>query len=429
MEKVKLLMIYPVNQTLRERAFPLGFYIASTVLNKNGFDVKCLDLSCTIDWKNEFAKQITSFSPEIIGFSICGATNYKFALEIVQTFKLHKHYPVIFGGQHIQEPTEMKCEFYLGVTGYIENLKEFSCKKLTNSYLMETIDYSLIDKPLNYLPAVEISRGCWNLCNFCNADNLHSEKKTEQIQQELQKLAEIYPRDTILTISGSNHIFPNWKKRGVLTLLKEYNSHFKYNYNLGVEAGWETVWEDILQLNLWNIFIGIESVNEATLLNMHKSKTPKEYIKKASDLLRRCVKDNVFALAFYIYGYPFDKKIELDVLDNFIKTHSHKNIVQIGEPCQAYPGTKLLLEKEKYRKQGVTFNNAYKTQYKPDIEYYFLDMSSELTFDYLKKRSSKTFISVNKDKQSFYRCCGFRNFESYELFEKNIGSYASFYKN
>lgn len=418
MKKTRLLMIYPVHQNLRERAFPLGFYIASSVLNNNGFDVKCLDLSFFIDWKNKLTEQITLFNPEIIGFSIESAINYKFALEVVQIFQLHKQYPVFFGGQHIQEPTKMECEYYKAITGNIENLKEFFGKKIINRFSMETIDFSLIDNPLNYMPAVEISRSCWNLCNFCNAYNLHIEKPTELIRQELQSLAEIYPKNTILTVGGSNHIFSKWKNRGLLSLLKEYSIHFSYNFNLGVESGWETIWEDMLSMNVWNIFTGIDAVNEITLLNMYKTRTPKKYIRKASDLLCRCAKDNIYAFATYIYGYPNDKKNDLDVLDNFIQTHSHKNIVQLGEPCQAYPGTKLLLEKEVYEKQGVTFSNAFGTMHKPDIEYYYLDISKELKFDYLKNRSSIIFNSANKDRYSFYRCCGFRKFEDYESFIK-----------
>ena len=421
-------MIYPVNQILRERAFPLGFYIASSVLKKNDFEVKCLDLLSSDDWKNQLIEQLTLFNPHIIGFSVCGADNYKFALEIVQVFQLHKQYQVFFGGQHIQPPTEIESEYYKGITGYIENIKEFSNKNINGSVQLEAIDFSLVDNLLNYLPAVEISRGCWNLCKFCNADNLYFEKPLDHIQKELQILAEIYPKDTILTLGGSNHIFKTWKKRGLVSLLKEYSTHFRYNFNCGVEAGWETVWEDILSFNVWNIFVGIEAANETTLLNMHKTRTPKEYIKKASDLLYRCAKDNVYAFVTYIYGYPFDNKNDLDILDNFILTHSHKNIVQLGEPIQAYPGTKLLLERDSYKKQGITFNNAFETTYNPNIEYYYLDVSEELTFDYLKNRSLQVFTTVNQNKDSFYRCCGFRNFATYELFDKNIDVFSAFYK-
>lgn len=428
MKQNNLLMIYPIAQNLRERAFPLGYYIASSVLKDNGFDVKCIELWLHEDWYTQLKEDLDNFRPQIIGFSICGATNYNFALEIVKKMQLHKQYKVIFGGQHMQFPTLMSCEFYEGISGYIENAQEFLGRKIVVNSPLESIDFSLVNNPLNYLPAIEISRGCWNLCQFCNADNFHLEKPIKQIQKELQVLTDLYPKDTILTLGGSNHLFKKWEKRELLSVLKDYSSHFRYNFNCGVESGWETIWDDLLSLNVWNIFVGVEAINESTLLHMKKTKNPKNYISKASDLLQRCALDGLYAFVTYIYGYPFDNLVELEQLDNFILQHAHKNIVQLGEPIQAYPGTKLLNEKAHYESKGIVYNNAFPNINSPSIEYYYLDVSNELNFNYLKNRSSKIFVEANKNKQSFYRCSGFRNFETFDLFDKNIELYSSFYK-
>lgn len=428
MKQSKILMIYPVCQVLRERAFPLGFYIASSVLKSSGFEVRCLELWSNNDWKAQLEEQLHDFCPQIIGFSVCGATNYKFALDIVKSMQLHKHYKIRFGGQHIQSPTQMGCEYYEGEKGYIENREKYLDVQMNVGTALAPVDYSLVNNPLSYLPAVEISRGCWNLCQFCNADNMHLEKPIEQIQKELHTLSEIYPKDTILTLGGSNHLFKKWKKRGMISLLKEYGSHFKFNFNCGVESGWESAWDDILSLNIWNIFVGVEAVNESTLLHMKKTRTPKNYIKKASELLHRCATDDVYAFVTYIYGYPFDGLKELEALDRFILGHSHKNIVQLGEPIQAYPGTKLLIDQEYYKSRGITYHHAFDNNDSPVVEYYYLDVSDELNFNYLKQRSSEVFTQANQYKDSFYRCSGFRNFESFESFEKNINYYASFFK-
>lgn len=428
MKKSKILMIYPICQFLRERAFPLGFYIASSVLKSGGFDVRCLELWSNNDWCAQLKEQLDNFRPQVIGFSVCGATNYRFALEIVKKLQLHKQYIIRFGGQHIQSPTQMRCDYYEGDTGYIENKKEYLGMQIGVKSALAPVDFSLVNNPLSYLPAVEISRGCWNLCQFCNADNMHLEKSTNQIQQELQALSDIYPKDTILTLGGSNHLFKKWKSRGIISLLKEYGSHFRFNFNCGVESGWESAWDDLLTLNIWNIFVGVEAVNESTLLHMQKTKTPKNYIKKASELLNRCAADDVYAFVTYIYGYPFDGMKELESLDSFIIGHSHKNIVQLGEPIQAYPGTKLLTEQEYYKSRGIAYHRAFDDNDAPVVEYYYLDVSDELNFNYLKQRSSEVFTYANLNKKSFYRCSGFRNFDSFESFEKNINHYASFFK-
>lgn len=398
-------MIYPEKGTEGNRFFPLGYYIASTIMHNNGFSVKCLDLSFYKDYRIAINNTLNDFSPNILGFSICSAVNYKYALDIIKDMNLSQTYPIFFGGQHMHTPTEKVNKYYKSLFGDLEKVRKFYDRDLSCSCL-ESVDYSLVPQFYleSYYPSVEISRGCWNHCQFCNSDNRYLEKDTKCIENELQRLSELYPQDTILTLAGSNHLFRNWRKKGLADILLDYSKYFRFNFNLGIESDWEIEWNTIIKLNLWNIFSGIESCDEDTLLRMQKSKNPQLYIKKASEFLHRCKNDGIYLFATYIYGYPGQSLREIDKLDDFFMKHSCNNIVQIGFPCEAYPGTELLTNRKKYEQLGVKYNKVYEEEL---IEYYRLDLPQNLNYDYLSKRSKEIYNSVNvQDLYTINRCKG-----------------------
>lgn len=345
-----------------------------------------------------------NFKPDVLGFSICSASNYKFALDIIKNLSLSKLMPIILGGQHMRPPTNRKSDIYTASEGDLERIGVFYGKDL-NCENIESIDYSIV--PYEYLykyyPSVEVSRGCWNHCQFCNSDNLHIEKDVKRIEKELRNLSILYPKDTIVTLAESNNILTNWRRRGLLDLLKDYGSYFRFNFNLGIESGWEQEWDEIINLNLWNVFVGIESCDKDTLVRMQKTKSPIEYIRKASEFLRRCKCDGVHTFATYIYGYPGQTVNEIDALDDFLLAHACNNIVQTGFPCEAYPGTNLLMQRSKYEGIGVKYHKVYPD----DIEYYHLDISSYLTHEYLQNRANNIQYIINtKDKFTLERCKG-----------------------
>lgn len=296
----KILMLNAEKHQLGQRFFPLGFYIASSILSKNGFEVKCLDLSFFRNPQKIIQDTLDVFCPEIIGFSVCSANNYKMALELVYSLKLYLNFYIIFGGQHMHPPTNGKTPLYDSCIGDME-MNSFFFDRNIKSERLESPDYSLVDNINLYYPAVEVSRGCWNLCNFCNSNNAYVEKPLNKIENELNYLSFIYPRDSILTLAGSNHAFLSWKRSGLLNVLKEYSSHFRFNFNLGVESNWESIWDDIINLNIWNIFVGIDAICEETLINMGKTRTPHRYIEKSNNLLYRCKTDGIYTFATYIY--------------------------------------------------------------------------------------------------------------------------------
>lgn len=403
MKSSHVLMIYPEKPAVGKRFLPIGFYIASSILSHNGFVVECLDLSFYDDYKSAISNKIQTCYPDMLGFSICSHANYKYALDIIRELSLEEDFPIVFGGQHMQPPTEKENGFYKAIIGDLERIESFFDRNLFCSQL-ETIDYSLVPFVELYYPSLEISRGCWNHCQFCNSDNRYIEKDTKCIENELQKLSSLYPRDTILTLAGSNHLFRNWRKKGLMDVLLDYSKYFRFNFNLGIESDWESEWDTIIRLNLWNIFAGIESCDEDTLLRMQKSKTPQLYIKKASEFLHRCKTDGIYLFATYIYGYPGQTLREIDKLDDFFIKHSCNNIIQIGFPCEAYPGTKLLTQRKRYEQLGVKYNKVYAEE---SIEFFRLDISQDLRYDYLSKRSKKMYDIVNAhDLYTINRCKG-----------------------
>lgn len=404
MRKIRVLMIYPEKPIVGTRPFPLGFYAAATILFDNGFDVECVDLSFYNDYISAITEKIQESAPDLLGFSICSAKNYKLAIEIIEKMELHKQYKIFMGGQHMRAPIIPHSGLYIPIVDDLETTEYFYDRKLIHQTSPTSINYSLVKHHNQYYPALEISRGCWNQCKFCNSNNTFIEKDCKKIETELKTLSELHPQGNILTLAGSNHLFKHWIKYGLIDILLEYKNHFKYSFNLGVESSWCEVWDYILKLKPWNIFVGIDSCDEQTLIRMNKSCRPTQYIQKASELLDRCKKDDIYTFATYIYGYPGNTIKDLDKLDSFLIKHASEHIVQIGFPCEAYPGTELLINRPYYEQQGVVYNKVY-----PDtmIEYYKLDISQELKHNYLFHRSKNIYNSVNtKDMYVINRCKG-----------------------
>lgn len=404
MRRIKVLMIYPEMPTVGIRSFPLGFYTAATILCDNDFDVECLDLSFHSDYISAITTNIQQYSPDLLGFSICSAKNYKLAIDIIENMELHKQYKIFMGGQHMHAPMSSNSGLYVPIVGDLEAIEYFYDRKIVCQKSPTSINYSLVKHPNLYYPALEVSRGCWNRCKFCNSNNTFFEKDCRKIEDELKALSILYPRGSILTLAGSNHLFKNWIKYGLIDILLDYREHFNFSFNLGVESSWSDVWDYILRLNPWNIFVGIDSCDEQTLIRMNKSYQPTLYIQKASELLDRCKKDGIYTFATYIYGYPGNTIKDIDKLDGFFIEHACENIIQIGFPCEAYPGTELLLNRTYYERQGVVYNRVYPNTM---IEYYKLDISQELKHNHLVYRSKCIYDSVNtKDMYVISRCKG-----------------------
>lgn len=417
MNNGKLLMIYPAHVDFRERALPLGFYLASSIFSKNNFNVRCIDLALEKNWEEKIKNTLIEFEPDYIGLSICSASNYIFALKIIPIIKsIDENIPITLGGQHMRPPMTSENMGFNICFDYAEFLKSFNGCEIESSRI-ETLDYSLVENIEAYIPTVEISRGCWEKCSFCNAENFFFKKDIKSIEKEFLNLVDLYPTGTVLSLGGSNHIFKHWKKSGLLDLLNDYSQHFKYTFNIGVNTDWDVTWDSIVKMEPWNLYIGLESVSPSTLIRMRKTKKTDKYIKKAYDILDRCKADGIYALITYIYGYPGDTTEDLDILENFITENISDTIVQCGGPCLAYPGSEVLAEKEKHEANGVVFNRFYDKSI--DNSFYQLDISKDLTYDYLNKKSSDIFRNANINRESYYRCRGIRNFATYDEFTKN----------
>lgn len=411
----RILFISTGNPIRRERSIPLGFFVAASVFKKSGFEVKCIDLAAGEYLKENVSEVIQDFRPKYIGISVCGFHDYQIAKEVCTIVRALKAFiPIIIGGQHIQHHQFRSDKYVKYISEYIEDTDHIFRPLFSNGH-MEPIDYSLVNDPSQYIPSIEISRGCWNNCSFCNSDNKFKTKSINIIEQEIEALSKFYPKGSVLSLGGSNTSFRQWDITGLFNILRNYNSHFSYTFNVGVESDWDLYWSEIAKLNLWALYIGIESVNPEILLGMNKTKDPLKYIKKAQRLVDRCKNDGVYALLTYIYGYPKDTNLTLSRMDEFISNNKSSFLVHCGGPCLAYPGTEIMLNRVDYEKRGV----RYIPQADNDTSFYHLDISDTLTYDYLSKRSSEVFRSVNSNYKTHYHCRGIRNFGSFETYMNN----------
>lgn len=387
---------------------PLGFLYMAGVLEKNGFEVKILDCPLYYNIKSKVDENtikfgltpekirefILDFNPDIIGVS-CSFTMFeKDSFEVIDLIKkINKKILVVVGGAH----TSANPVFVLrnenidlavmgeGELTILEIAKKFrrnqdltnidgtalivknkikinsSRKQIENLdelepawHLINFKDY--FNHPDNSAavirsPSVNIitSRGCPGQCVFCSIHTVWGRKWRAMSAQKVVNQIEFLSKKYGVRHFRINDDNLTLDKKRILDICHEIirrKLNIKWDTPSGV-AFWtldEKVLYAMKKSGYYRITFGIESGCKETIKYINKNID----LKRVGHLINYCHKIGLWVASFFIIGFPFEKRSEVEkTVKYIINSKINFPFLFVAQP---YMGTKLY---EDFKKLGL----------------------------------------------------------------------------
>lgn len=219
-----------------------------------------------------------------------------------------------------------------------ENLSSFPVPAYDMLKMEKYIPHPTQYKRLPSFPIIT-SRGCPFSCTFCSASKVHGKKlrvrSLDNVFEEIDLLVGRYGAKGLYIQDSS---FTNSRKY----VIDFCNRLLDKGYNLSwmANARVDQVDKELVRLmksaGCWQITIGAESANEASL-RLIKKHQDKDQIVRAVETIRKA---NIQIMACYILGLPGESAREVENTINFAKAlATHTALFFLPVP---YPGTELL---------------------------------------------------------------------------------------
>ena len=198
---------------------------------------------------------------------------------------------------------------------------------------------------------VQYSRGCPFTCEFCDIIELYGRKprtkSNDQILAELQRLYELGYRGHVDFVD--DNLIGNKKSlRTFLPVLKQWQEAHGYPFEFSTEASINLSDDDeLLEMlkacNFWLVFIGIESPDPETLVQMRKKQNTRRNL---AESVHKIYSYGIAVTAGFIVGFDSEKHSIGDSMAAFIDDCAVP-VAMVGL-LYALPGTQLTrrLDKE-----------------------------------------------------------------------------------
>ena len=161
--------------------------------------------------------------------------------------------------------------------------------KHINSIFDVNLDYSILYDFERYQPSIEVSRGCGRGCSFCQERSfpLTQLKSANKISEQFEHISNVYGTNELSPYFEASFFNPNieWAKK--LIRVRNLNNEF-YNWRCESRADVfdEEITETLVNAGFKVIDLGLESASCVQLLRMKKTKTPQQYLDKASRFIK-----------------------------------------------------------------------------------------------------------------------------------------------
>lgn len=408
--------------------FPLGFLYMASVLEKNGFKVKILD--CPLEYKQkrkinketirfglfpeQIEKVIRNYKPDIVGISCSFSMFESDSFEIIDLVKkINPKILVVVGGAHASSNPEFVLRnknIDLAVIGEgeftileiaekvragksLKNIKGtalISNKKfkknmprpvITNlddlDLAWHLVDFKkYFDHPDNHSasmrgPSINIitSRGCPGNCAFCSVQTIWGRKWRAISAKKVVDQIEFLVKNHGIKHFRINDDNLTLDKRRIIDICNEIikrKLNIKWDTPSGV-AAWtldESILDKMKESGYYRITLGIESGSKDSLKYIGKNID----LQKMTRLIDHCHKIGLWVASFFIIGFPFEKKQEIEKTKNYIiNSKINFPFVFVAQP---YPGTRMyedyknanLLDKSSIESSTPMYSK-YKTKY------------------------------------------------------------------
>jgi radical SAM superfamily enzyme YgiQ (UPF0313 family) len=295
----------------------------------------------------------------LIGISLISAYSEESAFEIAKFCNsLHPEIPIVYGGKdHARFIANELIEkhyasavvlgdgeiFLKEVLEEGKDLAECSgivCKKNTKLLTRECnkklsnipiFDHSVYPNYIDYVPSIEVSRGCQYSCVFCsNRRAIPLKKEIVKIYNEACKIKEQYNSNTITVYFQTPHFIISNNDIKKLTSLRSQNDFYWRSQTRADYLNSDNI--PLLYKAGGRVFdVGLESASCKILRSMGKTTSPKQYLKKITQALY-VSKEEGLRIKLNIMLYPGENRQSLSETIEFLQ----KNLLNYHS-ISAYP--------------------------------------------------------------------------------------------
>lgn len=188
---------------------------------------------------------------------------------------------------------------------------------------LSTLDYRLLDGFDAFTPSFEVSRGCGRRCGFCAEGSvpLAPMKSAAALADEIEACQDVYGDKHLRAYFEASFFRPT--SQWISSLGKEFAAR-------GITTRWRTETRvdnmsgsqvhGLAKAGLHVLDLGLESASPQQLRRMHKTTNPDAYLRRASDLLKACRDEGVWAKVNVLL-YPGEDKHSLDQTAQWLDEH------------------------------------------------------------------------------------------------------------
>ena len=351
---------------------PLGLlYIATAIKDK--YPVEIIDTVALKYSTEEIAKKIIEKNPDVLGISIQTMRLYP-AFEILNKVKKElKNTITIIGGPHTAiYPFESlnlpHVDYVINGDGEYPLLNlldalsqdDFEQIKSIKGLILKDKTGQIIQNPPNYQPINEIaipdrslldykyyytaadddeqvvtmisSRGCPFRCIFCDVqEKRYRARSAESVVDEMEYISQTFSNPIIHVFDDNFNLFRD-RVLEICEEIQKRNLKLRWTTRARVHPLDEEMIINLKKAGLIRIHLGVESGSEKSLKLMRKG-IKKEQIINAFKL---CKKYEIDTLAYFIIGYSWETKKDINATLKFIKKISPDFILA----CTLYPCAK-----------------------------------------------------------------------------------------
>lgn len=401
MKKYRLLLINPAQQRKykhytamtelgrmmgkKKLMIPLALPVVAS-LTPDNYAIEILD---------EELQPLPKELPDIVGISTLGPTMGR-ACEVADLYRA-QGVPVVLGGPHASYSTaEALAHCDAVVVGEAEGawpqcLADFERGELKQTYRADTYcsydrapmpRWDLLDSRDFFQVGVQASRGCPFKCDFCLVPDMYGRKMryrdVDNVVEELKAL----PVKNVFFVDD-NFTANKKQVRRLLPELKRLNISWACQTGIAVAKDPELL-EEMAEAGCFNILIGFESLNAASLGEVHKRHN--RDAEKYEDAIRKIHAAGIHINASFIIGFDHDILEAFDQIFDFCGKNnlSYVNLNLLG----AVAGTALY---ERYQEEGRVFagHPALRGGNFPRMHYY--NMSQREIFDKFVETATRLY--------------------------------------